>query len=99
MVFTAYLLSATLPVAAGLGLSFDIDALTAPGATGAYNSDFASKASTICRAVTQDGYEFGLVHVKAVDDTGHDRLVSMKVWLSKHNERGSAWSWLHGPLC
>lgn len=27
----------------------------------------------------QGGYDFGFLHVKAVDDTGHDRLVGLKV--------------------
>lgn len=83
-------------------MSFDIDRLEAPGATGAYNSALHAKAATIADALTgvtlpegqgQDeqqgqggggsqcyaGYEFGFVHVKAVDDTGHDRMVAMKV--------------------
>jgi hypothetical protein len=28
---------------------------------------------------TAGGYDFVLLHVKAVDDTGHDRMLSMKV--------------------
>ncbi|KAG2498895.1 hypothetical protein HYH03_003086 [Edaphochlamys debaryana] len=77
----------------GLGLSFDIDALQAPGATGFYNSAFHAKTATVCDALTgrrADGspsdtaakglsYGFGFVHVKAVDDTGHDRMMQNKV--------------------
>ena len=33
----------------------------------------------MCRGLTDGGYEFGFVHVKAVDDTGHDRKPQMKV--------------------
>jgi hypothetical protein len=33
--------------AAGLGMSLGIDPLEAPGATGSYDSDFASKAETV----------------------------------------------------
>ncbi|GLC37821.1 hypothetical protein PLESTB_001480100 [Pleodorina starrii] len=147
-------LVAPTKIIAGLGLSFDIDSLDAPGATGSYDSQFHVKAETICDALTgghrpnttttttttgtgtsgaagqpqqeqqqqeqqrggggdddaaaregsgadggaQDkqqqhggggsggggsgrggGYEFGFVHVKAVDDTGHDRMVQNKV--------------------
>lgn len=62
-----------------MGLSLGLDSLTAPGATGSYNSHFASKAATAAAALTQGGYDFVLLHVKAVDDTGHDRMLAMKV--------------------
>ncbi|GFH16460.1 metalloenzyme domain-containing protein, partial [Haematococcus lacustris] len=38
-----------------------------------------SKASTICDALTTGSAQFGFVHVKAVDDCGHDRRLQMKV--------------------
>lgn len=130
-------------------MSFDMDSLDAPGATGSYDSMFHSKAITICDALTGghqpmkseaaaaaaantaaaatvgtcqgeqqlqpndgiegstaprkgaaaaapeaasdaadgadgdglavDGYQFGFVHIKAVDDTGHDRMTANKV--------------------
>jgi len=60
-------------------MSLGIDSLDAPGATGSYDSDLASKAATACAALAAGGYEFALLHVKAVDDTGHDRMVAMKV--------------------
>uniref|UniRef100_A0A7S3QZE0 Metalloenzyme domain-containing protein n=1 Tax=Dunaliella tertiolecta TaxID=3047 RepID=A0A7S3QZE0_DUNTE len=127
-------LVAPTKIIAGLGMSFDIDQIEAPGATGYYNSAFHNKASTICNALTweltgqsadgasqegqsksaldhstsgsqaehEDGaglrsdgtaaasssggqagsrkvYDFGFVHVKAVDDTGHDLRLTMKV--------------------
>ncbi|KAJ9529593.1 hypothetical protein QJQ45_013881, partial [Haematococcus lacustris] len=37
------------------------------------------KASTICDALTTGSVQFGFVHVKAVDDCGHDRRLQMKV--------------------
>jgi 2,3-bisphosphoglycerate-independent phosphoglycerate mutase len=60
-------------------MSFGVDAVEAPGATGFYTSDFSSKAATMARCLTHGGYSFGFLHVKAVDDTGHDRMVAMKV--------------------
>ncbi|GIL47029.1 hypothetical protein Vafri_3864 [Volvox africanus] len=127
-------LVAPTKIIAGLGMSFDIDALDAPGATGSYDSMFHAKVETICDAVTGGyrgpaeeareqqqqqqgmqkqssaasgdaepspsaagpagegspgagagagvnggGYQFGFVHVKAVDDTGHDRMLQNKV--------------------
>jgi 2,3-bisphosphoglycerate-independent phosphoglycerate mutase len=67
--------------AAGLGMSFDIEPLDAPGATGSYDSDFASKAAVACSALVNGGFDFALLHVKAVDDTGHDRMLAMKVMI------------------
>ncbi|KAF5840262.1 2,3-bisphosphoglycerate-independent phosphoglycerate mutase-domain-containing protein [Dunaliella salina] len=133
-------LVAPTKIIAGLGMSFDIDQIEAPGTTGYYNSAFHNKSSTICDALTwelkgqatdvascadvashtgqpkrssdqntrenqaeqEDGagsrsngtaaascsggqtdsrknYDFGFVHVKAVDDTGHDLRLTMKV--------------------
>ncbi len=49
------------------------DIVDAPGATGDYHTDLLSKGRTgVHTLVTQD-YDFGFVHVKAVDDAGHDR--------------------------
>eukprot|EP00775_Hariotina_reticulata_P006509 gene6509-6736_t len=72
-------LVAPTKIIAGLGLSFDIASLDAPGATGSYDSHFASKAAVATAALVNGGFDFALVHVKAVDDTGHDRMLTMKV--------------------
>ncbi|MEW5299605.1 MAG: hypothetical protein WDW38_004353 [Sanguina aurantia] len=72
-------LVAPTKIIAGLGMSFDIDVIEAPGANGSYTSAFHEKAKAIAEAVTSGGHSFGLLHVKAVDDTGHDRRVAMKV--------------------
>jgi hypothetical protein len=37
------------------------------------------KRTQVCDALVSGGYDFALLHVKAVDDTGHDRMVAMKV--------------------
>lgn len=68
-----------LPAPAGLGMSFDMVSIDAPGATGSYNSALHSKAATVCSALTSGDYDFGFVHVKAVDDTGHDRMMTWRV--------------------
>jgi hypothetical protein len=64
---------------AGLGMTLGMEWLQVPGTTGSYDSLFHLKAEAICRAVTTGGYHFGFVHVKAVDDTGHDRLWQLRV--------------------
>jgi len=68
-------------IIAGLGMSLGIDILKAPGATGDYHTNLNSKADTLVSEVTKEGspYTFGFIHVKAVDDAGHDRSVGLKV--------------------
>jgi 2,3-bisphosphoglycerate-independent phosphoglycerate mutase len=59
-------------LSSSLSLS-SLDIVDAPGATGDYHTDLLSKGRTgVHTLVTQD-YDFGFVHVKAVDDAGHDR--------------------------
>ena len=38
-----------------------------------------SKAEAIAEALSTGGFQFAFLHVKAVDDTGHDFLTHMKV--------------------
>eukprot|EP00884_Botryococcus_braunii_P022159 jgi/Botrbrau1/8627/Bobra.0196s0021.2 len=66
-------------IIAGLGLSLHIHQLEAPGATGDYRTSFQSKAATLAHALSHAAYNFGFLHVKAVDDTGHDRASVLKV--------------------
>jgi len=69
-------------IIAGLGMSVGIDIVQAPGATGDYHTNLASKATTGVSYITGKGpvpYDFGFVHVKAVDDAGHDKNVALKV--------------------
>lgn len=48
---------APLCTPAGLGMSFDVDSLDAPGATGSYDTAFHAKAAAICDALTApDGW-------------------------------------------
>lgn len=55
--------------------------LQVPGTTGSYDSLFHLKGHTICHALAQpqNPFQFGFVHVKAVDDCGHDRLWGLRV--------------------
>lgn len=82
-------------------MSFDIESLDAPGATGSYDSDFASKAAVATDALVNGGFDFAMVHVKAVDDTGHDRMLAMKVSVECQMPSLSSGVWLccahHAP--
>ncbi|OWZ23885.1 2,3-bisphosphoglycerate-independent phosphoglycerate mutase [Phytophthora megakarya] len=70
-------------IIAGLGMSLGFEIETAPGATGDYHTNLRSKAETALRVLRGGEFDFGFVHVKAVDDAvddaGHDRDVAKKV--------------------
>jgi hypothetical protein len=48
---------------------------------GDYKTQFHAKAAAMGDALINGSHDFGFLHVKAVDDTGHDRAVPMKVKL------------------
>lgn len=66
-------------IIAGLGMSLGFEIATAPGATGDYHTNLRSKAETALKLLHGGDFDFGFVHVKAVDDAGHDRDVAKKV--------------------
>ena len=49
------------------------------GATGDYRTQFHRKAAAAAAALASGVYDFVFLHVKAVDDTGHDRKPVLKV--------------------
>jgi len=68
-------------IIAGLGMSVDIDIIKSSG-TGDYRTNLASKGVTLVDTILQDepkSYDFGFLHLKAVDDAGHDRNVDIKL--------------------
>ena len=71
----------------GLGASVGLDVIVASGATGSYDTFLNAKAETMCHALSTLDYQFGLLHVKAVDDAGHDRELSLKVGLLEQIDR------------
>ncbi len=46
---------------------------------GDYRTQFHAKAETLSHALTSGQYDFGFLHIKAVDDTGHDQQPVLKV--------------------
>lgn len=66
-------------IIAGLGMSLGFEIISAPGATGDYHSNFLSKAETALKVLRSNEFDFGFIHVKAVDDAGHDCDVAKKV--------------------
>ncbi|OZJ05767.1 hypothetical protein BZG36_01326 [Bifiguratus adelaidae] len=66
-------------IIAGLGMSIGMDVLTVPGATGDYQTNLQAKGDAAVAAITSSGYDFCFVHIKAVDDAGHDKDVHRKI--------------------
>lgn len=57
----------------GTGITFGIDIHEVEGATGFYDSNIENKATKAAELITSDSYDFGFLHVKAIDDAGHDK--------------------------
>ena len=72
-------------IIAGVGMTLGIDVLSCPGATGDYHSDLSAKARVIAAALAESGsdgsYDLGFLHVKAIDDAGHDGNLALKIRL------------------
>jgi len=66
-------------IIAGLGKSVGMAVLEVTGATGDYKSDFRAKAARMVEALRGGDYDFGFLHIKAVDDASHDRDVPLKI--------------------
>lgn len=52
------------------------DELSCPGD---YRSKLEAKAEAVAQALSSGSFDFAFLHVKAVDDAGHDRLPWLKV--------------------
>ena len=74
-------------IIAGIGKTFGIDVLHAEGATGDYRTQLTAKARCAAAALTVSGedgaptYNFCFLHVKGIDDAGHDANLPLKVAL------------------
>lgn len=66
-------------IIAGVGMCIGMDILEVPGASGDYKSNFTNKAKAMCTAMYDNGYDFGFLHVKAVDDASHDADTLLKI--------------------
>eukprot|EP00164_Ancoracysta_twista_P010295 GFYU01015479.1.p1 GENE.GFYU01015479.1~~GFYU01015479.1.p1 ORF type:complete len:430 (-),score=76.86 GFYU01015479.1:296-1585(-) len=66
-------------IIAGLAMSLHVEVKKAEGGTGDYHTNLHSKGQTLVSVLTQEEYEFGFLHIKAVDDAGHDKNHDLKV--------------------
>ena len=74
----------------GVGRTFGMDLLDdVSGMTGYYDSNLEGKTTRAAKEMieNQNGYDFGFVHVKAVDDAGHDKNKQIKVEQLEKSDR------------
>lgn len=70
----------------GLGKTIGLEWQFVEGATGDYNSDFVKKGKKAVELL-EAGFEFVFLHIKAVDDAGHDKSLDLKLkYLAKVDE-------------
>jgi 2,3-bisphosphoglycerate-independent phosphoglycerate mutase len=63
----------------GVGLSFGVDVVDVEGTTGYYDSNINNKALKAIELITSDKYDYGFVHIKGIDDAGHDKSLKIKI--------------------
>ena len=56
-----------------------VDVVKVEGATGDYSTDLDAKGRVAAEMLWREDYDFGFVHIKAVDDAGHDKDLAKKV--------------------
>ena len=64
----------------GVGLTIGMDLQgdrEVSGMTGFYDSNLEGKMTFAAQKI--DEYDFGFVHIKAVDDAGHDKDLEIKI--------------------
>eukprot|EP00271_Cylindrocystis_brebissonii_P020984 TRINITY_DN7296_c0_g1_i1.p1 TRINITY_DN7296_c0_g1~~TRINITY_DN7296_c0_g1_i1.p1 ORF type:complete len:480 (-),score=91.07 TRINITY_DN7296_c0_g1_i1:277-1716(-) len=69
-------------IIAGLGLSLGISLLEVAGATGDYRTLLTTKARAVADALSNPegaAYDFAFLHIKAIDDAGHDKAPVLKL--------------------
>ncbi|KAI8148827.1 2,3-bisphosphoglycerate-independent phosphoglycerate mutase-domain-containing protein [Fennellomyces sp. T-0311] len=76
--FKSFLIAPTC-IIAGLGMTAGMDILQVEGATGDYHTSFRAKGEAVVAHLKGDKYDFGFLHIKAVDDAGHDRNIDFKI--------------------
>lgn len=76
-------------IIAGVGQTVGFEVVSVPGATGDYHTILDAKARLCVSRLREPGSpeaqtEFAFLHIKAVDDAGHDRDVARKIeWIER----------------
>jgi 2,3-bisphosphoglycerate-independent phosphoglycerate mutase len=63
----------------GTGITLGIKVIDVEETTGYYNSNLNNKALKAIECLIKEDYQFGFVHIKAVDDSGHDKNMKIKI--------------------
>jgi len=65
----------------GLGLTLNFDIIEVEGATGDYHTNLGAKFRAAFQHITnqEQSYALGFIHIKAIDDAGHDKNVKLKL--------------------
>ena len=63
----------------GIGMSFGFKIFNAAETNGYYNSNLQNKALKAIEVLQDESFDFGFIHIKGVDDAGHDKNLMMKV--------------------
>ena len=65
----------------GLGITIDSFIINVPGATGDIHSDHQAKFDTAINILKNQDFDFGFLHIKAIDDLAHDKNIQDRVTL------------------
>jgi 2,3-bisphosphoglycerate-independent phosphoglycerate mutase len=64
----------------GAGMTFGMEIVEVEGTTGYYDSNLEGKmVSAAQKFASSDHFDYGFVHIKAVDDAGHDKSRQIKI--------------------
>ncbi|KAI9597294.1 2,3-bisphosphoglycerate-independent phosphoglycerate mutase-domain-containing protein [Syncephalis fuscata] len=68
-------------IIAGLGETIGMDICVVPGATGDYFTNILAKGEAVTDKLlhSESPYNFAFLHIKAVDDAGHDKNIEYKI--------------------
>mmetsp|Transcript_7843 Transcript_7843/g.1022 ORF Transcript_7843/g.1022 Transcript_7843/m.1022 type:complete len:92 (+) Transcript_7843:749-1024(+) len=63
----------------GLGMTIGLDIIDVEGATGDEHSNINNKFIRANDLLVNSEYKFGFLHIKAIDDMGHDKTINKRV--------------------
>ncbi|CAG9311007.1 unnamed protein product [Blepharisma stoltei] len=70
----------------GLAMTLGADVINVPGTTGDIHSNFQAKFDRAIELFRED-YEFGFVHIKAIDDLGHDKNLDDRITMIENIDK------------
>jgi 2,3-diphosphopglycerate-independent phosphoglycerate mutase len=76
--FKGFMIAPTA-IISGIGQTIGLDVKQVEGATGDYHTNLINKGRAAFKYLSECDYDFCFLHVKAVDDAGHDKNLDLKV--------------------